>query len=121
MIYVGSPYTHPDPVIMKQREHQAAAYTAWLLRNGHKAFSPIVHGHALAIRFDLPRQAGFWLDLCLDQLQHATALHVLTLDGWEKSVGLSYEIAFARKNEIPVVEVANPDLIPERKSGLTNQ
>jgi hypothetical protein len=59
MIYLASPYTHPDPVVREERFAAACAVAAQLLRFGHLVFSPICHSHPLT-RFGLPLDWGFW-------------------------------------------------------------
>ena len=97
MIYVGSPYTHKDPAIMDQRYNQVLAYTAKLIRNKRWCFSPIVHCHPMAQEHELPGDFNFWKEYNFYMLDRATTLHILTLPGWERSVGLQAEYDHAKE------------------------
>lgn len=102
MIYLCSPYSHPDPKEMEYRFHRVAAATAWLMTHGEIVYSPIVHNHYLACNFTLPREWEFWRRFDLAMLVKADECWVLELDGWHKSVGVNAEIAFAIDRDIPV-------------------
>jgi hypothetical protein len=47
MIYVISPYSHPDLAVRQRRFDAACRAAAALARDGHLVISPIVHGHPL--------------------------------------------------------------------------
>jgi hypothetical protein len=91
-LYVGSPYSHREPEIMEERYLAVAEFCADLAQTGNIPFSPIVHWHEIAKRFSLPRDAAFWHEQNMAMLAGAKALMVLTLPGWEDSVGLKLEI-----------------------------
>ena len=95
MIYVISPYSHPDLGVRQQRFVAACCATAALARAGHLAISPIVHGHSLA-EFGLPTDWSFWQHWRRDLLARCDEVIVLQLDGWIESVGVQAEIALAR-------------------------
>lgn len=107
-IYVCNPYTHISEdkehshQIMQDRFEQAEAYTAQLLLEGHVVFSPIMHCHELAKKYDLPPDFGFWQNYCLSMLAPATEMHVVQLDGWDKSSGVAGEMQFCIDNNIEV-------------------
>ena len=101
MIYLASPYWHPDPAIRNQRFRAACRATSALLRDGHTVFSPVVFGHSLA-SFDIPAGWEFWEPHDRFHLQQASALVVLTLDGWQESVGVQAEIGIARALGLPI-------------------
>ncbi len=48
MIYLASPYSHPDPAVREQRFRAACRAAAELIRAGHVVISPVVHGHPMA-------------------------------------------------------------------------
>lgn len=105
MIYLASPYVHPDPEVMQQRFHSVCELTAELLASGLVVYSPIAHNHYLACNFDLPRTWDFWQTLDLHMLDLANELHVLMLAGWEKSKGVAAEIEHAIKSDKLVVYI----------------
>ena len=59
MIYLASPYSHPDPAVRERRFRAACSAAAFLLQAGHAVFSPIAHGHVLA-EHGLPTDWSFW-------------------------------------------------------------
>jgi hypothetical protein len=104
-IYVASPYTHPDLTVRTDRFLRAMQYTAELNLEGRWAFSPIVHCHEMAIRYELPVDFAYWMRFNGALLQPARELHVLQLDGWEESRGVRFEIEFSEICQKPVTYV----------------
>ena len=96
LIYLASPYSHPDRVVRKWRYRMACQGTARLLEAGHLVYSPIVHSHPLT-RFRLPADWDYWRRLDEEMLRRCDALAVLRLPGWEQSVGVQAELALARE------------------------
>ena len=103
-IYLASPYSDPSPAVREERFFATERATAWLLRERIWVYSPIVHCHALALRYGLPTDAGFWQEYNFAMLRGAAALWLLKLSGWENSIGMRSEIAFAGREGIPVQE-----------------
>ncbi len=103
MIYLASPYAHPDPHEMEYRFHRVCEATARLLLQGEVVYSPIAHNHYLAVNFNLPRTWDFWQNLDLRMIDRADAVWVLQLDGWQKSTGVNAEITYAIQRGIPVL------------------
>ena len=101
MIYLASPYSHPDPTVRDRRYLAACRAAADLLRTGVTVFSPVVQGHVLS-RFGLPTDWGFWRRHDCEHLRRCDEVVVLTLDGWRKSVGVLAEIELAREFGKPV-------------------
>lgn len=101
MIYLASPYSHPDPVVRDQRYLAACRATVNLLRTGKSVFSPVVQGHALS-RFGLPTDWQFWQRHDREHLRRSDEILVLTLDGWRESVGVLAEIELAQQFGKPV-------------------
>lgn len=97
MIYIASPYSHELPQVRENRYKQVMAYTAHLMRQGKPAFSPIVHTHVLAQVYELPTDFRFWKNYCHQMLDAAKELHVLTLLGYEESVGVQAEIKYYKE------------------------
>ena len=100
--YLASPYSHRNPTVRGARYHAALNATAALLKQRHWVYSPIVHCHALAYTHKLPTDAGFWREYNLIMLKPASGLIVLTIAGWDISLGVQGEIAFANTHSIPI-------------------
>jgi hypothetical protein len=94
MIYLASPYSHPDPLVRETRFDAACRATAALIRAGQVVFSPIVHGHPL-VRFGLPTDWAFWQRHDQELLRRCDEVIVLRSDGWDESEGVRAEIELA--------------------------
>jgi hypothetical protein len=74
MIYLASPYSHPYAMI---------------------------HGHPLVVH-GLPTDWSYWEAFDRGHIERCDSLVVLTLEGWQKSVGVAAEIEIARELGRPV-------------------
>lgn len=101
MIYLTSPYTDPDPLVMKTRFLLAEQITAAMLKRQLVVYSPIVHCHELAQRHDMPHDFEFWRSYNFGMLRHASTIHVVAMNGWEDSRGVMAELDFAEQAGIP--------------------
>lgn len=101
MIYLASPYTHPDPDVRKLRVQQTQLYTAARLVDGLTIFSPILYGKL----FESVIGGNFldWRMFNHDMIQRCSTVWILKLDGWAESAGIADEIAFADEICKPVV------------------
>lgn len=99
MIYIAQPYSHDDPAVMTERFNDALLWCARL----HKQypFSPIAHWHHVSLDHDLPYDADYWLEYNYHMLEHAEAMYILLLNGWNTSRGLAAEVAHASRFNIP--------------------
>jgi len=95
MIYLASPYSHPDPLVREARYEAACRATADLVHAGRVVFSPIVHGHSL-VRLGLPTDWSFWQRFDMDHLRRCDEVIVLRIDGWRESEGVRAEVELAR-------------------------
>jgi len=101
LIYLCSPYTHPDGAVRQARFEAACRAVAALIRQGKAVISPIAHNHAIC-RYGLPRDWRVWQRHDLALLALCVEVVVLKLDGWQQSVGVRAEIAAARTLGKPV-------------------
>lgn len=81
MIYLASPYSHPDADVRVQRFDDVCRAAATLMRAGIVVFSPIAHSHPIA-QFGMPTNWEFWSHLDREFLARCDMLAVLTLPGW---------------------------------------
>jgi nucleoside 2-deoxyribosyltransferase len=103
LVYIASPYSHPDPKVKEQRYEQACKAAAWYMDLGFQVFCPIAHSHPIeTIGMGSIRNEAFWLHQDFAILRHCDRLVVLTIDGWRESQGVAREIEFACVNKIPV-------------------
>ena len=101
MIYLASPYSHPEVSVREQRFHAVCRMAATLMQQGHVVFAPIVHGHPL-VGHGLPTDWPFWERFDREHLRRCDELVVLMLDGWRESVGVAAEIRIAAELGKPV-------------------
>lgn len=103
MIYIASPYSHPDPLIRKTRFLLAERFVVHLIQHYHLfAISPIVYGHKMAEEHKLPTDAEFWYKFNSNILRRAEAMFLLELPGWQQSKGVAQEIELCEKLRLPV-------------------
>lgn len=106
LVYLAGPYSHKLNLIKQRRYNQLTEVSARLLQNGVLNFSPITHSH---------NQHGFleefstsfddWRKNDLAFVSRCEEVMVLTIPGWKESFGVSEEIKFAKKNDIPVTYI----------------
>lgn len=114
-VYLGSPYSkQPD---LDEAAALAERAAARLMEGGAVVYSPIAHGHAVA-QHGLPVTWKFWKAQCQPFIDAAESLIVLMLDGWDDSVGLTYEIEeFERQGKrvtyVTLEELEAEDDLPE--------
>ena len=88
LIYVGSPYTHSDEIVMQDRYDQILRITADFLNRGFHVISPIVHCHPLSVKHKIRRDFEFWQKYNFALLSKCDILLIVPLDNWLDSVGL---------------------------------
>jgi len=123
VIYLASPYSHPDPAIREERFQAACRATFTLLRAGAAVFSPIVHGHPL-VGLGLATDWESWQRVDRAMLERCDEVMVLMLAGWESSSGVREEIRMARElgrfgssNRRPPARSRWPTSRPDRRPG----
>ena len=102
MIYLAGPYSHISESIRDYRFKKFAEIANHLMRHKNLVFSPIVHGHVIAECGQLPLDFAYWKEHSFFFLRKCSQVLLLTLDGWEKSVGVRSELAEAYKLDIPI-------------------
>lgn len=105
LIYLGSPYNHPDEDVRQKRFEEVIEAAAALFMDGSMVYTPIGHGHP--IQQIMPESKDklaweFWQKFDERILKSCDCLVVLQIEGWDKSVGLKAEVVFAALNGIPV-------------------
>lgn len=92
MIYLASPYSHPNASKREKRYFEAAKQVAWMIERRMWTYSPIVYCHNWAKDFKLPYEAATWIGFNTDMLSLADELFILNIDGWQDSVGIYEEV-----------------------------
>jgi len=108
LVYLATPYSHPDKAVRKGRYNLVTQIAAHYSKLGHIIFSPITHSHPMTTYLNMPTTWEFWKRFDFAFLKHCHTIMVVTIDGWETSVGVQAEIAFAKENNIDIIFV-DPD------------
>lgn len=107
-IYLASPYSHETKAIEQQRYEQVSETVVMLLRANLHVYSPIVHCHELASRFNLSGSFSFWKDYNFAMLEPAVGIFVLKLEGWKGSKGVRAEMDYASTHGIELTTLSYP-------------
>lgn len=102
MIYLASPYTHPDPAVMEERFNKVTTVAAKLIHRGYMIYSPIMHFHPIAVRENLPRDYKYWQLINQKMIMLCDEVWILDLVGLAESKGCNEERQFAMANGVPV-------------------
>jgi hypothetical protein len=108
LAYLAAPFSHPDPSVKKWRLQTVNQYVCKLLKEGQMVYSPLTHNAPL-IELGMQNSWDTWRELDHLMLSKCELLIVLTLEGWDASIGVASEIEFAKANNIPIAyrEVAS--------------
>lgn len=109
MIYLASPYSHPNWLIRESRFLAARQAVGRLLASGHTIFSPIVYSHQFAETHGTEFTA--WINFDFRMIDAASELWVLKIDGWDRSIGVIKEIEYARKERMIPVKFVDPETL----------
>lgn len=102
MIYLASPYTDPDPRLMEWRYIQACKASAQLLRDCEIVYCPIAHSHGIALHGCLDHDWAQFEDMDSYFLALCKRMIILTLPGYDESIGIKAEIAVVRALGKPI-------------------
>ena len=109
--YVACPYSHCDPKVVQQRVADLKTCVARITElYGAVPFSPIMYTLSLQEAGVKPTTGG-WYQFDLAFLRKADRLIVLEFEGWETSVGVALEIAFAQAQNLPIVYLTKEQLM----------
>lgn len=104
MIYLATPYWHPEQDIRDERTLKAKLLTRSFMRRGLPAYSPIVHGRAMEEGLtQLPFSNDEWVTFDFLYIKSASYILVCQIDGWQQSKGIQREVEFCSTNNIPVL------------------
>lgn len=105
LIYLASPYSSINPAVREMRYERARVVTASLLKRGIPVFSPIVYGRAMEKIIGTDYISWKTFNDCM--LDSCASMLVLTIDGWENSRGVAYEIDRAKGLKLPISYLAD--------------
>lgn len=102
LTYLATPYSHPDPGVREARYRAACAVAAVMTTRGDLVYSPVAHGHGIALSGGLPVSWEYWGRLDRRMLAACDSLTVVCVAGWRESNGVQAEIAAAHGLGLPV-------------------
>jgi hypothetical protein len=111
LVYLASPYTHPDWQIRERRFASACKAVARLMGWGVVAYSPVAYTHSVAINGNCPVEWQHWIEFDLKFLSLCSVFSVLMLPGWEISSGIRIETAKAQELGKPIYYLRPEDLL----------
>ena len=102
LVYVAVPYLNRSNKVINSRFEKVTRFSARLVSEGYRPYSPITHNHLINKYLDLSLEHHDWLKYDFLFLKHCKKLFVLKLPGWEDSIGVAAEIKMAKKLGIPI-------------------
>lgn len=99
LVYVAAPYFHDDESVRNYRRRKAIEYSETLFRRGINFYSPLLFSEKFAKN---TAREGYWLNHGKMMVKACTEIHVLCLEGWEKSGGIKGEIEVAQEIGIEI-------------------
>ena len=110
MIYLASPYAHPDEEVRRDRFRAVCRAAGDLIHNGHLIYSPIAMCHPIhTYNPNVEDTVGYWSRHNGHFLALSSELWILTLKDWDKSKGIGEEYKFAKRLKLPVYYVDRDD------------
>lgn len=111
MIYVATPYSHPELYTRVERYRSALAVVAELAKHRLNCYSPIVHWHHVNLEHKLDfghHELWKWSDIPMMDLS-VCGLFV-KIQGWQTSKGMKHEETYMREKRKPVFWVYPDEL-----------
>ena len=102
LIYLASPYSHPDFLVRNARFQAVCRASAKLLADGHLVYSPIAHTHPIALYGRIDGTWDTWSRLDRAMISRCQRMIVLLLDGWAESRGIREDVKIAKELGLPV-------------------
>jgi len=103
VIYLASPYSHENLIVLNDRVLSAASVGGKLMRTtGHVFMVPVPHSHMIGEMLNNSLDHQFWLKQCFGLLERCDEIWIVTLNGWKESVGINLEIEYAKSLGIPI-------------------
>ena len=109
VIYLASPYSHPDEQVRESRYLEAVDACHDIINLGHCPFSPIVHSHPIALRHGSGLGFDSWMKIDFEMICRCDELWILNIEGYDESEGVAKEKQYALIKGLPV-----SDFFPKR-------
>ena len=105
VVYLACPYTDPDPAVRKARFDVATVVAADFIREGRIVYSPITMTHPIDIVIAGASNtlgSDFWVAFDEAFMEMCSEIVVIRLEGWQKSRGITREIAYFKDHKKPI-------------------
>ncbi len=112
-VYLGAPYSHPNPLWMKLRFELINLAAFQLIRRGFIVFSPVSHSHPIAntaTSKEVVQDHDLWVRQDEYFMKWADVLAVLELPGWRDSRGLLFERTWFKEHNKPIAYIHLSDV-----------
>jgi hypothetical protein len=103
LIFIASPFGHPDGVVRNKRLNATRSLIAKIIKEGNAAFSPIANTLSIADEYGIKSNPVLWKSYCKLMLSKSDELLVYKQDGWDSAPGVLEEIEYAKEIGIPIV------------------
>lgn len=105
LTYLAGPYSHEYDEVKNFRYECLTKAAAWLMTSNPSwnVFSPITSSHPLHVIGNMRGDWKFWKRIDTQYLRLSRRMVVLTLPGWDTSVGVTAELKIAKKLKIKVL------------------
>lgn len=92
MIYLGTPYSHPNPLIEDIRFELAMSVAATLATHSIPCYVPIAFWHPTSRKHSLPGDHEFWLLQDYAMIERCDEGWFMASEGFHSSKGIRHEI-----------------------------
>lgn len=111
LIYLASPYSHSDKLVIKARFKITEFMTYHYMRQRQAILSPIVHCHQVATDYGLPTDFDYWKGFNEATIARCQLFRVLKLPDWHASKGVLGETKTAEENNVAVEYIEWEDIL----------
>lgn len=118
-IYLASPYTSDNVVLMETRYRLALHAAAVLANAGYIVYSPIAYTHVMATKYNIqPTNSDWWVDFDESFVKNwATVIAILMIPGYRQSSGVKREIDMARDAGLLEIHLTMENLYDIARAG----
>lgn len=102
LVYLAVPYTHYDEDVRHERFRLVTEVSGILAALRVSNLSPITQSHVQSMFVEIGTTWEVWKLIDTIFLNNCDELWVLTLPGWQESVGVQAEIKIAKRLKLPV-------------------
>lgn len=106
--YLASPYSHKDPLVETLRYEAVSYIASKLILEGYTVIEPIGSCFDKSLKYDMPGGYEYWQKRDRKYISLCDGIIIVTMKGWEESIGVSDEISYARNKNKEIIFL-NPE------------